>query len=225
MWLGLRRRWHARKIEKTLLGKYLQAPLLSHRQDWKDVTWLGVDIETTDLDPAKGEIVSIGWVPMRGGKILLGEARQLFVTIRKEVGQSAVFHQISDDDLRHGMKASEMLAEFLQAARGSVLVFHNAQLDMAFLNKLSRRIYGAPMLSQIADTLIWEKNKIFSHYQHIPPDTLRLHNCRRRYNLPIYPAHSALTDALATIELLMAQIYNMGNQVNVGDVLRKSAPF
>ena len=33
---------------------------------------------------------------------------------------------------------------------------------------------------------------------------LRLQACRDRYNLPPYPAHNALIDALATAELLVA---------------------
>ena len=38
--------------------------------------------------------------------------------------------------------------------------------------------------------------------------SIRLADSRARYNLPTYHAHHALTDALATAELLQAQIAN-----------------
>jgi len=36
--------------------------------------------------------------------------------------------------------------------------------------------------------------------------SLRLTDCRSRYSLPAYHNHNALTDALATAELLIAQL-------------------
>jgi DNA polymerase-3 subunit epsilon len=38
------------------------------------------------------------------------------------------------------------------------------------------------------------------------PVSIRLADSRLRYGLPLYQAHHALTDALATAELLQAQI-------------------
>lgn len=39
------------------------------------------------------------------------------------------------------------------------------------------------------------------------PLSIRLANTRSRYHLPTYPPHDALTDAIATAELLQAQIH------------------
>ncbi|MGL6010674.1 MAG: 3'-5' exonuclease, partial [Shewanella oncorhynchi] len=54
--------------------------------------------------------------------------------------------------------------------------------------------------------------------------SLRLGACRERYGLPIYTAHSALTDALACGELLLAQMAAMGGaaKLTVADLLQKS---
>ena len=55
----------------------------------------------------------------------------------------------------------------------------------------------------------------------IMPGSLRLHSCRQRYGLPHYPAHDALTDAVATAELLLAWAAHAGGrqEVRLGDCL------
>ena len=48
---------------------------------------------------------------------------------------------------------------------------------------------------------------------------MRLADARRRYGLPAYRAHHALTDALATAELLQAQVaHHFKNPPPVGAV-------
>ena len=39
----------------------------------------------------------------------------------------------------------------------------------------------------------------------VAPKDLRLHGLRERYNLPRYPAHNALSDALSAAELFLAE--------------------
>ncbi len=55
------------------------------------------------------------------------------------------------------------------------------------------------------DTLLLEEAILRRKDAPIMPGDLRLQACRERYNLPNYPAHNALVDALATAELLQAQ--------------------
>jgi DNA polymerase-3 subunit epsilon len=221
--LKLKRAWYAHLLRDHSVQPFYTAQLPSLNDFSRDVEFLAVDIETTSLSADEGEIVSIGWVPMINGSIALSHARHIVVGIRREVGQSAVFHHISDEQLMDGMTATEMFEQFILAANKRVLVFHNAQIDMAFLNKLARRLYGAPIAAPIVDTMQWEKTKIIKRYHHIPTDTLRLHACRRRYNLPDYPLHNALSDALATLELLQAQIAHHGNESKLREIMSKGS--
>ena len=89
--------------------------------------------------------------------------------------------------------------------RGRVLVFHNAVLDNAYLNRLSRTLYGAPLCLPTVCTLQLERRRLHRRDRAIKPGDLRLAACRARYGLPPYPSHNALWDALATAELLLAQ--------------------
>jgi DNA polymerase-3 subunit epsilon len=95
---------------------------------------------------------------------------------------------------------------FLKVAAGKILVFHHAPLDMAYLNQASMELFSSPLLLPVMDTLAIEKKKLLRQQDHIKTGELRLAECRSRYNLPAYPAHNALMDALAAAELLLAQL-------------------
>lgn len=51
------------------------------------------------------------------------------------------------------------------------------------------------------------------------PISIRLADSRRRYGLPHYPPHNALVDALASAELLMAQVqHHFSPETPIGDL-------
>jgi len=156
------------------------------------------------LDVNKGELLSIGWVVIEGGVIALDSARHHLVRPENSVGQSAAIHSLRDCELSEAQSGAEVLAHFLRAAAGKVLVFHNAALDMAYLNRISKSVFHAPILLPAVDTLLQEQSLLRRRQQPIKPGDLRLHACRARYHLPEYQGHNALLDALATAELLLA---------------------
>jgi DNA polymerase-3 subunit epsilon len=117
---------------------------------------------------------------------------------------------LRDCELEEGRPESEVLALFLNAAAGHILVFHNAALDTAFLNQLTCREYKAPLLMPTVDTLLVEEAILRRSDTAIKPGDLRLQACRERYNLPSFSGHNALLDALATAELLLAQAKHRG---------------
>ncbi|CAB0549356.1 DNA polymerase III subunit epsilon [Corynebacterium diphtheriae] len=56
---------------------------------------LAVDMETTSLDPRNGSIVSIGWVPVENGVIMVGQAGYQLVydvQAQESVGDSGTSH-------------------------------------------------------------------------------------------------------------------------------------
>jgi DNA polymerase-3 subunit epsilon len=211
MWkLRLRRLAYARRVEATVLQASWQSPLPSRGSDWREVAFLVVDAEMSSLEVADGELLSLGWVCVEGGAIALDSARHHLIQADRSVGQSATIHQLRDCELNDAESGQTVLEYFLTAAAGKVLVFHNAALDMAFLNRLSRRYYNAPLTMPTVDTLRLEEKLMHRRDIPIQSGSLRLQACRDRYNLPVYPAHNALLDALATAELLMAHAKQRG---------------
>ena len=205
-WLRWQRQLYRRRTRDVRMASFLASPVPRANLPTAQVEFLAVDLETTSLDPLQGEIVSFGWVPIRRERIRLAEAEHHYVAITQGVGQSAVFHQIGDDDLADARSVAGVMAHFLAVAAGKVLVFHNARLDMAFLNVAANHLYGVPIIAPAVDTFQLEKKKILRVRENPAPGELRLFACRERYGLPDYPAHDALTDAIATAELLLAQV-------------------
>ena len=207
MWsLGLRRLPYTRRVTGSALQKCWQTPLPSTGTDWRRVSFLVVDAEMSSLDVKEGELLSVGWVCVADGAIALDSARHYLVKAENSVGQSATIHHLRDCELDGAETQEEVKNRFLAAASGKILVFHNAALDVAYLNKMSRKILNAPILLPTVDTLLQEKNLLERRDIPIKSGDLRLQACRDRYNLPSYPAHNALLDALATAELLIAHV-------------------
>ena len=174
------------------------------RGSWRQRDYLVVDAEMSSLDPAHGELLSLGWVAVSDACIDVASARHILIRPHGSVGQSATIHQLRDCEVAEGMDPAAALDTFLQAARGRLLVFHNATLDIAYLDRLSQRIHGAPILQPWLCTLRLEQQRLARREQPLQQGELTLATCRRRYQLPDYPAHNALWDALATAELLLA---------------------
>ena len=205
MWpLRLRRLAYGRRVAGTALQRCWQAPLPSTSSDWREVSFLVVDGEMTSLDVHSGELLSVGWVEIADGVIDLGTAEHHLIRNEASVGQSATIHHLRDYDLLEADTRERVLNRFLEVAAGKVLVFHNAALDVAFLNKISRREFNAPILMPVVDTLLQEEALLHRRDVAIQPGALRLQACRERYGLPHFHGHNALLDALATAELLLA---------------------
>lgn len=215
------------KLKAKLTGKVISekllaawsAPLPKTHLDWKNCAFFVVDTETSGLTTAQGELLSIGWVNIENGKIPLKTAQHFLIENQLGVGQSAVIHQIRDCELQNATPPQDIADGFLLAAKGKVLVFHHAPMDMGFINDACRRFYGAPLLMPIVDTLMLEKQKLQSRQQSLQNGVLTLSQCRSRYGLPTYPAHNALSDALATAELLLAQIQYKDPQCRLRQLL------
>ncbi|MFA7552762.1 MAG: exonuclease domain-containing protein [Spongiibacteraceae bacterium] len=214
-WLSLKRYYWLWRNCDSNVETLLRAPLPSAGAKFNAVDFLVVDLETTSLQAINGEIASIGWVPITGGAIQLAGAEHHFVTIQSGVGQSAVIHHIHDSELDQGLPIRVIIDRLLEVAVGKVLVFHHAGLDMDYLNAVSIKLYGTPFIVPIVDTLVLERRSLSRSDSALPAGVLRLHSCRQRYGLPDYPAHDALTDALATAELLLAWAASAGGERGV----------
>ena len=174
----------------------------------------------SSLDARTGHLLSLAWVPVDGAIIHAGRGEHRLLLATGDVGDSATIHGIRDRDLVQGEDPGTVLSAFLAAAAGRIAVFHHAPLDLAFLNRLHRRCYGLPLSLSVIDTLARERRRRQRRGLLIAPGDLTLAACRRHYGLPDYPAHDALGDALATAELLLAQLVHAGEDVTLRDLCR-----
>lgn len=205
------------------LRDYLSVPFPSPRCDCRAVRFTALDLETTGLDAAHDEIVSVGWVCLKDARIDLSTAGHLLVRPTREMPEaSAVLHHITDDMAARGVSLRAALDALLPILAGSVLVAHNVAVEAAFLAAACARAFGGPFLAPAVDTLelacrarwseaAWRSREATPISMSPGRESLRLQALRRACGLPDYPAHDALSDALAAAELFLAQLARMGD--------------
>lgn len=176
---------------------------------------LALDLETTGMDWDRDAIVSIGWVPFDYHRIQCGGARQFMVMPDQPLcGRSIAIHGITHSELAGASDFSEPLDRLLAAMTGRLVVVHYHAMERQFLAATVRRrfneVFEFPVIDtmQIEHTVCREKNKWWrpQWFRRRPSLSMRLADVRERYGLPRYTPHHALTDALATAELLLAQL-------------------
>lgn len=211
----LRRWWWQQQRRKVAaaaqapLRAWLEQELPAAKDDFTQVNWLVVDLETTGLE-TDARIISVGWVPIRQGRIILGAARHRLVSqdiarVDSGVGNSATVHRITDTELDHGLPLADVLAELLNDLQDHWPVFHGAALDTRMLDRACRDCFNGRFAAPWVDTLRIEKARCERRDITIRPGDLQLDTLRQAYRLPPHTQHHALSDALATAELFSAQ--------------------
>lgn len=204
--LGRQRRWQARCLHGQAaaapLLAYLESPLAKRDADWDTVSYLALDLETTGSTPEHDDILSFGWVCLDGPEIRLDTARHRLVRPRRALCEENVaIHRITDDYAAGGESLRVVLADFLAALNGRVLIAHYSPTEVRFIDAACRACYSGAFLPPVIDTLELARRSAPHHR----PGSLRLSALRASHHLPRYPLHNALSDALAAAELFLAQ--------------------
>jgi DNA polymerase-3 subunit epsilon len=217
---SLLRWWHRRRTSAAFMRDYLDAAAPSRRTPALDADYLVLDLEMTGLQPASDRIVSMGWVQVQAGRIRMRTARHVLLAIDGSVAESATVHHLRDQDLSGGCPEREALRILLRALQGRVLVAHHAPLDLRFLHAACRRHAGVPLLARTVDTLALARRRRQRGHRQARDGELRLDALRAAYNLPRYPAHNALSDALATAELFLALLQHQSDETPLRALLQ-----
>lgn len=171
-----------------------------------EVTFVVVDLETTGGSAAASSITEVGAVKVRGGEVL-GE----FQTLVRPGESIPVFIQvltgITDAMVSQAPRIDSVLPAFLEFARGSVLVAHNAGFDVSFLKETARAT-GHPWPGfRVLDTVhlarqLVTKDESGNH---------KLSSLAVVFGATTTPDHRALHDARATVDVLHGLLERVGN--------------
>ncbi|HWA66532.1 MAG TPA: DEDD exonuclease domain-containing protein [Mycobacteriales bacterium] len=171
-----------------------------------EVTFVVVDLETTGGSPASSAITEIGAVKVRGGE-LLGEFQSLVNPEMAVPPFIAVLTGITDSMVASAPRLPAVLPTFLEWARGSVLVAHNAPFDIGFL-KAGAEALGLPWPAfATVDTALLARRVLTRDET---PDC-KLSSLSRLFATTTKPCHRALADARATTEVLHGLLERVGN--------------
>jgi DNA polymerase-3 subunit epsilon len=201
------------KVEHPVARAYLQTPFPEKKHNAWELDYLVLDFETTGLDAGKDAILSMGYTEIRAGRVMLDACIHRIIKLNIPLPpETVVVHKITDDRMNEGMHLHDALHELMERMTGKVLVAHFEHIERTFLQAAMQRVYGQKLPLLMLDTLAIEKRTRERAQRVIIPNEFRLGNLRQAYNLPRYGAHNALQDAIATAELLLAEMsYMQGN--------------
>ncbi|MCC2616377.1 3'-5' exonuclease [Aestuariibacter halophilus] len=190
----------------------VKTPLPEH---WQGVpVWslplLAVDLELTSLDLTTSRILSVGWVAAEHRRIQLSSCYYQVTRTKANLNQSPVVHGLTEETIVQGQGVKDSLQRLAELARTHVLVFHNHQLDWGVIQRAASKLKVVFPDVVCVDTLLLAKYQLDKQQRPPAPNALTLAGCRQRLGLPPAPAHNALDDALATLELCLAQWHEMG---------------
>lgn len=217
----------ATQADDERLKAFYEAGCVGPDTPLKDVPFVGVDFETTGLDPNKHSIVSIGLVPFTIDRVRLGGSRHWLVKPQLPLHQTSItIHGITHADIDKAPDLAEVLDEFLASMAGRIPVVHYRNIERPFLNVALKWRIGQEIRFPVIDTMAIEAHlhphRQPSWWQKVKgqqPVSIRLADSRLRYGLPHYPPHNALVDALASAELLMAQVqHHFTPETRIGDI-------
>ena len=177
---------------------------------WDSVVYWALDLETGGLDAGKDPILAVGMVPIRAGRIRLGEGYRTLVRpgTRPIDPDSIRAHQLVSGEVRDAPPIDDVLSEITRRLAGNVLVVHQRGIDVPFLQEACRRTglrWPAPKVIDTVELLLRRAKRVRFRTPELPLETpaLMLSLARDAHGLPPYQAHDALTDAIATAELFL----------------------
>jgi DNA polymerase III epsilon subunit family exonuclease len=174
------------------------------------VTFVVLDVETTGGSPASASLTEVAAARYRGGELLA--TYQTFVRPDERIPPYiTALTGISDAMVADAPRIGEMLPSFLEFLGGGVVVGHNVRFDLSFLNHALESTGRNRLANATVDTLALARRLVRDMVPNCKLGTLAA-----TLRLPHQPSHRALTDVLATGDLLHALLERAGTFGIVG---------
>ena len=162
-----------------------------------NTTFVVVDLETTGLKAKNDHIIEIGAIKTRGGKTI--GTFSSFIDPGMEIPDHITsLTGITTADVETAPQLGTVITQFLEFARGSVWVAHNAKFDIGFLRQACTDLGLDWPSPSVVDTLTLAR-RVLDRSQ---VGSFKLSQLARYVGSPNRPTHRALDDAIATVDVL-----------------------
>jgi DNA polymerase-3 subunit alpha (Gram-positive type) len=156
------------------------------------------DIETTGLSNINDEIIEIGAVKIKEGKII--DTFETFVNPKIPISSFITkLTGIDESMVKDAPSIEEILPKFLEFASNSVLVAHNANFDVSFIKSKAKK-FNLNVNNAVLDTLELSRH-LYKDLKNYKLDTLAEH-----LQVKLEHHHRAVDDAMATAEIFIKTI-------------------
>ncbi len=172
----------------------------------RDITFCVVDLETTGGSAKDGSMITeVGAVKVRGGEVL-GEFQTLVNPHQAIPPFIAVLTGITDSMVAAAPPVEQVLPQFLEFARGCVLVAHNAPFDVGFLRHFAERQQRPWPAFEVLDTAKLARRVVTRD----DAPNCKLGSLAALFGSSTTPNHRALSDARATVDVLHGLMERLG---------------
>ena len=197
--------------------------------DLETGTYVVFDVETTGLSAVYDTIIELAGVKIHQGEIVdrfesfANPHRPLSDTITQLTG-------ITDDMVKDAPEIDDVLRQFYEWTKDTVLVAHNASFDIGFLNQGYKKIDYSSVQQPVIDTLELARFLLPELRNH------RLNTLCKHLDIELTNHHRAIYDAEATgylfwkfvQELTERKITNhaeLNEHMGKGDAYKRSRPY
>ena len=181
--------------------------------DLSEATYVVFDVETTGLSAIYNDLIQVAASKMYKGNII-AEFDEFINPGHPLSAFTTELTGITDDHVKNAKPLIQVLKEFQEFCKDTVLVAHNATFDVGFMNANYER-HGLPKISQpVIDTLEFARNLYPEYKRHgLGPLT-------KRFGVALEHHHMANYDAEATGRLLFIFIKEVAEKHGVTDLAR-----
>ena len=164
--------------------------------------FISFDLETTGLDVDKDEIIEISAV-----KFINGEYHSDFTTFIKpknEIPKQIIdLTGISNQMVLDAPLIEDVLDEFISFIDNGILVAHNIEFDLSFINRMTNKYQKNLNIENTCDTLLLSRSFLFNL------EKFNLEYLSLFFDLDIKNSHRAKSDAINTGKILINLIKQM----------------
>lgn len=175
-----------------------EAPMVTNPKDKKidDEEFVVFDIETTGLNSHTNEIIEIGAVKIKAGRIV-DRYSQLINPGRPIPYHITEITSITDEQVANEPKINEVIGKFVDFIGDAVLVAHNAPFDMGFIKRDIKKYLNIDYQCSVIDTLQMARDLF--------PDLKKygLGDLNKTLGLALENHHRAVDDSQATANMFI----------------------
>ena len=166
-----------------------------------DGEWVTLDCETTGLDVSRDKIISIGAVLIAGNRLLTSQRLELLVRPERALNADSVrVHWLRERDVALGIDPEQAMRRLLDFIGSRPLVGYYLEFDLAMINRVLFPMLGMglpqPKIEVSSLYYDYKFHQLPNHARDSGSIDLRFDSLMKDLDLPLWPAHDALNDAI-----------------------------
>ena len=162
--------------------------------------WVALDCETTGLNVASDQIISIGAVRIVGDRLLTSQRLELLVRPSRPISEASVrVHGLRAQDVAGGLDPDDAMMQLMRFIGSRPLVGYYLEFDLAMIDRAIFPLLGMGLPQQrieVSALFYDHQQRQLPPYQHGGNIDLRFATLMRTLDLPQHGAHDALSDAV-----------------------------